>query len=140
MPSIESTASCSHIVYPSGVRMEDIVEIKLIVVPFRPFLYHMIMPSFEERNILKLGTIPRSGVFGKAFKYEQCSDESTAQCGGINPESVPVGASSGDGIRTFIYRDYCLISFDCASVNAVDRNAIRLQDCTVAMQRQSEAQ
>ena len=89
--------------------MEYVVEIEFVVIPFRAFLYHMIMPPLEQWHILQLGSVPWCGIFRQTFKHKQGTDEGSAQGRGIDPQPVPVIGLSRDRIWQFIWRQWPIV-------------------------------
>lgn len=91
LPEIEALRACRHEVGGAGIRMQHVVEYRVVVVPFRTALEYVAEPAFEWRNRLYGSPVPRCGVLGQTFEYEQCADEGSAEYGCINPHAVPVG-------------------------------------------------
>jgi hypothetical protein len=69
--------------------MEQVVEYEQVVIPFRAFFENILIPSAVEWHAVDFGPVPRGGIFGQHFQYEQRPDKRPGKNSRVNPHAVP---------------------------------------------------
>ena len=70
--------------------MQYIIEIELVVIPFDTLVDDVIVPAFEQWDVLQLGAIPRCGILGQTFQHQERAYEGRAERDSVVPQALPV--------------------------------------------------